>query len=243
MQFVYGNFSFDVNSVSIAGFTSSFVRSPTGRTHLLRKSMAIKGRIVRGSMSQIESQMAAIQTALSLNGQTAVMLDNNNSPTPFVLDSPSSIGGVMVTQGATNDDVSGSKMVTFLEYTAAFEAEYLWAGLQDVLEFSETLSFSDNNGLPLQVERIPVQGPPIIQNITEQSFYHCTQSGQMRQAGPNPQPPAPAFPGLFRGYDGSRKVTQLPTQAIRGTPISYGCAWNYEFINIEPFGSATPNYR
>lgn len=242
-QFIYGGFVFDANSVAVTGFSSSFIRSPTGRTHLLRKSMSLEGKIIRSSMSAVLFQMSSIQEALSVNGQSAAMLDNSGLRTPWVLDSPSAIGGVIVTRGASNQNVKGAEGVTYLRYTFALEADYRWAGGSDVLSFSESLSFSDNQGLPLQVVRIPANGDPIVQNVTQSSGYHCTQSGSMTQAGPNPQPTSPTFPGLFIGNEGSHQITMLPTKAIRGVPIEYGVSWKYEFFSITPFAGGSPNYR
>lgn len=240
MQFVYGNYAFDPNSVAITSVTNSFVRSDNGRPHLLRKSLALKGKIVRPSTAEIFAVLVNMQQALSINGMSAAMYDNSGAVSPFFLDSSSAIGGVTVSQAISHDEISGAHGTTFLRYKFALEADYLWSGQQDVLSFSETLSFQDNQGLPLQVERIPMTGLPIIQNVTESSFYHATQSGSLTQAGPNPSPMAPIFAGLFRGQDGSNQVTLTSPKTIRGVPIEYGVQWKYEFISISPL-TGTPN--
>lgn len=242
MQFQYGNYSFPIDSVAITGFTSSFVRSQTGRAHLLKKQMSCKGKFIGTSRSDISAQLALAQLAMSINGQPAVMYDDFGNVTPFNIDSASSVGGVIVTQGLSNREVMGAQGITYMWFTFAIEADYLWAGNNDVLSFQETLSFHDNQGLPLQIERVPAVGLPIIQNITQTSFYYATQAGTLTQVGANPQPMPAIFPGLFRGTPDSNSVSLMSPQTVRGTPIAYGIQWKYEYISISPF-FGYPNVR
>lgn len=194
-------------------------------------------------MVDIMNQLQSLQLAYTLDGQSAVMVDNNGLPTDFIVDSSQTVGGVRVTNPVSHNDIRGAQGVTYLYYSFGLTWDVLWSRSGDVLEFEETLSFSDNQGLPLQIERIPVNGPPIIQNISQSSFFYATQSGSMKQSGPNPQPPGPTFPGLFRGTPNSRSVTYLPIKAIRGTAFEYGVAWKYDFISISPFQDGHPNFR
>jgi hypothetical protein len=194
-------------------------------------------------MSDILSQLQTLQAAYAVDGQSAVMYDNSGNPTPFLVDTTQTVGGVRVTNPVSHEMLKGADGVTYLRYTVGLTWDVLWAAPNDVLSFEETLSFSDNQGLPLQVQRVPAFGPPIIQNVTETSFYYATQAGTMSQAGPSPVPPGPTFPGLFVGSDGSHQVTYLPVKTIRGTPYEYGVSWKYEFVSVSPFFGGSPNYR
>ena len=68
MQFFYGSYYHDLNSVAFTGVTNSFIRSQNGRPHLIRKSWSCKGKIVRWSQAEIFNQLTQLQLAYSING-------------------------------------------------------------------------------------------------------------------------------------------------------------------------------
>jgi len=248
MQFVYGNYYHAPNSVYFKSINREWVRSPTGRRHTVRVSWNIGGKLLGPSptsptLPSIYTQLELLQLAYTYDNQSAVLLDNNGNETNFIVDSSQTIGGVIVTNPVSHEEIKGADGVTYLRYSVGLSWEILWASPNDVLEFSESLSFHDNQGLPLQTERYPLNASPIIQNVSGGSLFYATQAGQMRQAWPNPQAPAPTYPGLFRGTPDSRQYEQLPTIAIRGAPISYGCRWSFSYVSVFPFTSGQPNFR
>ena len=242
MQFFYGSYYHDLNSVAFTGVTNSFIRSQSGRPHLIRKSWSCKGKIVRRSQAEIFNQLLQLQLAYSINGQSAGLLDNSGQFTPFMLDSSTALGGVIVAEPISHDEISGAHGTTFLRYKFALQADYLWSGPTDVLSFAESVSFTNNDGGPIQVERIPATGRPILQNVTETSFYYATQSGSLSQSGPNPQPMNPIWPDLQRRQNGSAQVTLTAPKTLRGIPIEYGIQWKYDFISVDPI-MGEPNVR
>ena len=229
MQFFYGSYYHDLNSVAFTGVTNSFIRSQNGRPHLIRKSWSCKGKIVRWSQAEIFNQLTQLQLAYSINGQSAGLLDNSGQLTPFLLDSSTALGGVIVAEPISHDEISGAHGTTFLRYKFALQADYLWSGPTDVLSFAESVSFTNNDGGPIQVERIPATGRPILQNVTETSFYYATQSGSLSQSGPNPQPMNPdriRHPVEIRFYLGRSDYggTECEVTSPKGTKVnSQGC--------------------
>jgi hypothetical protein len=243
MQFQYGTYFHTPNSVFFKGIQREFVRGKTQRIHLARTHWNLEGKLLGTSMTDIMNQLENLQAAYAVDGEDAVMLDNFGAPTNFIVDTNQTVGGVRVTNPVSHEVLSGAHGVTYLRYSVGLTWDILWSANTDVLEFSETLAFTDNQGLPLQIERIPANGLPIIQNITQSSFFYATQSGSMKQSGPNPNPPGPTFPGLFRGTPDSHYVSPTAIQAIRGVPYEYGINWKYEFISISPFIGGSPNFR
>jgi hypothetical protein len=242
MQFVYGGYSHDVNSVAFTSVQRQYIDSPNGKHKIFRVNWGLKGKIIRPGQSQVFGVLSSLQNAYSIGGHSAAMLDNNGGPTLFTMDSPSSIGGVLITNPVSHEEISGAHGTTFLKYTFGLQADYFVDGTHNdtVLSFTETIAFSDIGGGPIQVERVPATGYPIIQNVTEHSFFHATQSGSLTQLGPNPFPMAPIWPNLLRGQDGASQVTLTSPQMTRGIATEYGIQWSYQFVSAHPIAGA-PN--
>jgi len=231
MQFYYGSFTFDDNSVNYASINRTFTRGQTQRLHLLHVNWQMRGKIVRNLQSDIWAEYTAIQNALYVDGSNAGF-----NGTPFQLGGQNALGGCRVTNPVSHEGLAGAEGITYLRYTFGLEADFLWSKAQDVLNFNEQISFTDNLGLPIYVERIPAIGLPLLQQVTQASWYKATQSGILEQSGPNPTPMAPIF-GLnllqTSGNAASNVVTRSPT-TIKGYPIKYGITWSYNFISATP---------
>lgn len=173
-----------------------------------------------------------MQLAYSVGGQDFIFVDNFGNQTVWTLDSPSSIGGVQVTKPVSYGECRGAEGTTYLYATFGLSAEYLVAN-GTIMEFSERVSFEDNQGLPIQVEKMPINAPVFVQNVTQGSFYYATQSGELWSSVQNPQPMAPLF-NQFRQVPGSNKVTLINPKAIRGNPYRWGVQWSYSYISNSP---------
>ena len=100
--------------------------------------------------------------------------------------------------------------------------------------FRETVSFRHRFGLPLTVERVPWVGQPIIQRISQASFFYATQSGELWSQSANPQPMDMLAPGLLRGTPDAIKINQMNPKTIRGVPYLYGVSWSYDYVSNYP---------
>jgi hypothetical protein len=207
----------------------------------MRTEWDLKGKIIRSTQAEIFSVLTTMKSAYSVDGFTATMLDNNGNPTTFYLDNNLAVGGVRVSKPISHGEISGAHGTTYLKYEFGLMADYLSNPGGD-LTFQESVSFNDIDGGPIQVERIPAQGSPILQNVSERSWYYATQQGQLTQQGPGLAPMQPLFPGLLRRTPGSRVITYLPVKTIKGVPIEYGISWKYEFISTDPM-TGRPNVK
>lgn len=241
MFFQYGSYQHDVNSVSFNSIQRNYVDGQTGRHNLLRVNWSLKGKIIRPSMSEIMDQLTILQQTYSIGGQSAGMYDNNGLLIPAMsLDNSVAIGGVLVTNPISHEAIRGAEGTTYLYYTFGLQAEFI--GPPNLLSFQESVSFNDINGGPLQIERVPVQGSPILQNITETSWYRATQSGSLTQNTANPLPMPMLFPGNLRGQDGAKTITFTPVKTIRGVPMEWGIQWKYDYISTTVL-AGLPNIR
>lgn len=240
-QFRYGNYLHDLKSVAFNRVSRTLQRGENGRANLLRTEWSLRGKIIRSTEAEILAQLVLLKAAYAFDGYTATMLDNNGNPTTFTLDNNLAVGGVRVSQPISHGDISGAQGATFLKYEFGLVADYL-ATPGGYLSFSEMVMFDDIGGGPIQVERIPAQGPPMLQNVTEQSWYYASQMGSLTQQAANVAPMAPLFPGNLRQIPGSRQVRYRPVKTLKGVPIEYGCDWRYDFISTSPL-VGRPNVR
>lgn len=235
MQFFYGGYFHDANSVAFESATRTMRRSQNQTAHILHVAWRMKGKIV-GTPSTIWSTINLMRLAYSKDGLSAGMLDNSGNLTPFTINSALTLGGVRVVSPISHGAVEGAEGATYLRYTFALEADFAYAFAEDILSWGETLSFANNNGGPIYIERIPARGRPILQQVTETSWFYATQQGFMTQSGPNPQPGRMVFdPSYIRTGNGNgQQVTYAAPRTIRNVPIEYGVNWRYEFISPDP---------
>lgn len=232
MQLVYGGYYHDVNSVSITSWNRSYVLSESQWPKFLKVAAAFKARLVGQNLF---SRACVMQAAYLTNGQTMTMYDNVNNLVPiWSIDSSMTVGGTVVTSPVSFNDIQGAQGATYLICTFAVEALFPLETNSQILSFQETVTFDNIDGGPIQVERIPATGAPILQNVTEQSFYFATQEGSLTQGLPNPTPMQPLWPSLQRRQPGANKWTQISPKTVRGVAHEYGVKWSYQFVSTSP---------
>lgn len=238
MQLVYGGYQHDVNSVSITSWNRSYVLSESQWPKFLKVTAAFKARLVGQDLFR---RAYAMQTAYMTNGLNMTMYDNSSNLVPiWSIDSSTTVGGTIVTSPVSFSDVQGAQGATYLICTFAIEALFPLESNGQILSFQETVTFDNIDGGPIQVERIPATGTPILQNVTERSFYFATQEGSLTQGLPNPLPMQPLWPSLLRRQPGASKWTLTSPKTVRGVPHEYGVKWSYQFVSTTPIIGA-PN--
>lgn len=235
MQFFYGNYLHADRSVKFKNITKHYTLGQNQRTHILRVDWALEGKLVTTNPGNpqvdLMNQLGVLINAYSVNGLSAGF-----PSTPWILDSSQAIGGVLVTQPISHGEIKGAEGVTYLYYTFGLQADFPYASPGQTLAFSESLGFRNINGSPLTVKRIPAFGPPIIQQITSQSWYYVTQQGSITTAFANPQPIQETFDLAFidtSREDASTVVYNAPVMQ-RGIAVSYTTSWKYEYVSATP---------
>ncbi len=230
--FTYGGFQFDPGSVSFSSIDNSYIVGQTGRPHMIRRKWNLKGKLVNNSsQSALMSSMTNI-----INAFTFQNLSAGFQGTPFYFDNSVSLGGVLVTQMPSFSDLKGAQGVTYIPFSFALQTDEAWASRGTILEFKEQVSFSDNGGNPMTVERLPQNAPPIIQTVSYGSWYYCTQQGSVKTAFSAPNPIPPLFPGFLRTSTGNAsQITRENRNLQRGTVLDGKVSWKYDFISAQPF--------
>lgn len=231
-QAFYGGYAHAVNSVHPTHWNRSIIYGPTGWPEKLRIDVEWRAKVIGVNMFDCMSQVYNMQLAYSVGGQSFVFVDNFGNQTAWTLDTSTALGGVQVTKPVSYGECKGAEGTTYLYATFALSAEYVVAN-GHIMEFHEEVSFDDNQGLPIQVEKMPVNAPPFVQNVTAGSFFYATQSGELWSNQQWPQPMQPLF-SQFRQVPGSHKVSVKNPKTVRGTPYRYGVSWSYQYIDTAP---------
>jgi hypothetical protein len=228
----YGGYIHANNSLHPTRWERSIVYGSTGWPELLRIDTEWKAKLIDSTMAGCMAQAYQMQLAYSVGGQSFIFFDNFGNQTVWTLDSPSSIGGVQVTKPVTYGECKGAEGTTFLYATFGLSAEYLVTN-GNLIEFSEQVSFEDNQGLPIQVEKMPLNAPVFVQNVTAGSFFYATQSGELWSPNQNPQPMQPSS-GQFKQVPGSRRIFRKNPKIVRGNAYLYHVGWSYMFRSDGP---------
>lgn len=236
--FFYGAYTHTANSVAVKNITKSFMMSPFGKTHILRHSWTIEGKLIIGD-GAIEAQLEGLQVAYSVHGRSFGFIGRP----ALQIDSTATLGGTIVTGPVNHEEMKGSHGVNYLKYTVGLQADFPYVVQGTVLDFNENISFVNHGGGPVYVERLPAVGPPIFQQVTESSWYYATQSGSITTAFSNPQPMAPIWPQFVRtvGPGGLNVVYNSPKMQ-RGIALSYTTTWRYDYASPFPL-EAYPNIQ
>jgi hypothetical protein len=239
----YGSYQHDQDEVGLEDVQREIVYSDRGYPQKLQETWTLKGRKRADTQALILAALSALRAAYSVNGHNAVLLDNDGAETLFKLDTNRAQGGVRVLTPVAHSGLINAQLSTYCDYRIVLQADFLIRGAVPMLKFEESLTFSDIRGGPITVEIMPAVGEGVIQAVTEKSFYHATQSGNLTSLQRDPQPPNPIWPDKLRGQIGTRDITRSSPPVSAGEPVQYAVAWNYQFVSKSPLiGSpTTPN--
>lgn len=244
-RFQYGAWQAQQDSVSFNTIQQILIPAANGKPTLRRITWDIRGKIVHENNANPQSDvMGKVQEASAAFNRN--YQDVGFPGTPFFFQNASTFGGVVVIKPFSFNDVKGADGVTYFNWSAAIEAHYKFSEFTEgtVLDFRETTSFSNNGGFPIYAERLPVNGSPILQQVSSGSWYYGTQQGTIEVSGGlNAEPLPPLFPGALRYSTGKPRTFEYQSpKMLRGQPVSCVTTWAYEYISSVPF-FASPNVR
>jgi hypothetical protein len=235
MQFFYGAYVHQNNEVFFSSINRTMRRGQTQRAWILNVNWQLEGKLI-GEQDVMFAQLNEMILAYGTDGYSAGMLANDGSFSPFTINGALALGGTRITSPVSHNTLKGADGATYLKYKIGLEADFAWAAATDPMSFSESITFRNIGGGPMYQERIPINGPPIFQQVSSNSWFYATQQGTYSQSGPNPSPADYIFPAQYlrtSAGDGSQ-VTYSAPKTIQGVPIEYAVSWKYEFISPNP---------
>jgi hypothetical protein len=193
LQAFYGNYAFPAGASMVKAHTRLNVNKG-GQPYSHTDTLELECFLPVNSQSDCTQKLSALEKALAIPFQDLVVKDDSGNPTVLVLRNKGSIGGVLVTMGPDYPEFRGPAYVTEMRIAFTAEAEYPFAGTQNMLlEFEEKLSFS--GGGPIKVYKNAINTLPQLQMPFKFTFYQMIQAG--RALGYRKYPtPSPIYPAL-----------------------------------------------
>jgi hypothetical protein len=210
--------------------------SPRGFRQAVRETWRIVGVLQAADQPGLTAAIAALRAAYNVNGlDLGLYLDDGTTLTDHFLTSSAALGGTRVTRLDFPTGL-GAEYSTFRSYAITVEAEFPDTS-NNLLEFSETLSFAGTGG-PRLVFLETLAGPPQVQIARQQTTCRARQEG--RAVGLLSYPPiaAPIWPAAELA-DQRRIALRAPLR-VAGNLTRFVAEWTYVFESVTPL-AGQPN--
>lgn len=192
----------------------------------------IRGVKQAATTALVGAALQAMINAYSTNGLDLVLYDSDGTTPRHALYSGPSREGVKITD-ISYPEGAGAEYSTFRTYSFRASADYY--GDLGLYSFSESFEFS--GGGPQFVIIPTLYGPPIRQDVRQQTPFRCIQSGSSIGIGGHGAASPPAFPA-DEHIDGRQVRFETPKQGFSMYPLS----WMYVFESVGPLGGVPNAY-
>ncbi len=206
------------------------VFSRRGYRQAVRETWRIVGVLHAADQPGLTSAIAALRSAYNVNGlDLGLYLDDGVTLTDHALVSGNTLGGTRVT-ALEFPTGTGAEYSTFRSYSITVEADFPDT-TQNLLDFSETLSFEGNGG-PRMVFLDTLVGLPQQQIVRQQTTYRARQEG--RAVGQATYPPvAPPIWPAAELPDQRRLILRSPRR-VASNLTEFVAEWTYVFEAVSP---------
>lgn len=235
MLIKYGNFSYPENECELT-ITQKTQRGPFGAAVAIRRTWRIAGRLAGASQAELTTAIQALEAA-QIDGYDLILYtDSGITESAHVLRSAGSIGGVKVEE-VSYPEGRGAEYGTFRNFVTEYTALYA-IGSSGLIDWQETLEFTGGGSVFNFTQTL--QGPPVRNDVCEQTTYRAFQTGSAVAMGTWPNFPPPAFGAYFEHRE--RRIQSRGTPKYNDTgQSSFPINWSYEFESANPFGSGFPS--
>lgn len=173
MRFRYGNYTFENAECLITYNGGQRIYGPRGRATSMLRTWTIEGEIIRSTTAQIESRRREIESNLSIEGGSAALLADDNSPT-YELNSAK---GVRILELAWLQEEHKAHFATSLPFRIRLQGEEIISDGDTLLHYTETITRIGNGG-PREVFVELQNGPPQRQITSVQTPITIIQRGE-----------------------------------------------------------------
>ena len=227
----YGTYSHSDNECTVV-IDVNATYNELGNVSGYVEQWSIQAIVQAATAAAVTTAYEAMRTAYSTNGLDMVLYDSDGSTIRHVMSNNGSRKGLQITQFGYPQG-QGAEGSTFRTVSITARTEYE----RDLGLYSRSERYEFNGG-GSQFALIPTLiGPPIKQQIRQQTPYRCIQSGSAIGLGAYPSFPPPAFPDdehtemRVTAKDSPREI------GPRGNRM-YPISWQYFFESASPmFGS------
>lgn len=203
----------------------------------------IEGQLLASDQSTLSTMIAALESAYSSGGyDLKLLLADGVTASQHQLLTANCNGGTKIVRPVSYPVGVGAEYSTFRSYAISVEGEVgLQAGQNPIVEWRETLAFTGNGG-PRFVVHECRNGPPIMEQVSQQTPVRVAQSGRAVGYSQYPFPPTPIWPGYEQR---DQRQISLGSPELSGNGQNkhfqnYEIMWSYSFLAPVPL-SGFPN--
>lgn len=221
----YGSYTHADNEAEVSIMRAA-VMGERGVRKGTKETWKIRGILQAADASALSTAISALEAAYAVDGGNLSL-----SGTPHSLASNDCYGGTVVTAGPNYPNSKGGEGSTWRTYEIEVSGE-----VQDddwtFDSWTETISFS--GGGPQWVMIPTRKGPPRRQQVSEQTPYRASQSGQCVSRRGYASPPPPLWPQ--HEHTDERNVSRTLPEFKAKDPQNYTTSWSYSFESAAPLG-------
>jgi len=233
MYFKYGDYKHADNTVTLSSFSQVVSYDDRGNKEKVTKTMLLDGVLIESNQADMKTAIKNLETAY-LKDVFVAGLYHDGTPavqSPHTLTRGTSDTGIRVLS-LNYPKGDGAEYATQRTFRISLQTEDTSPeGVAEVelKEFSEQLSFVGDGGSSSIAINV-LDGPPVIQYISQQTHQRITQSGRAVNRYNNyPEPPSPIFPSYVIGP--STSITRISPKFDRSRLTDWGVTWSYTSIH------------
>lgn len=232
MKIRYGNYTHADGEIN-PSLSRALSLNAAGEPYALLHRWTLRGTLLADSVAELTTAIRGLENAYSVNGRDLALLTDSGGSTAHLLKSSQCIGGVRVVDGPNFPTGDRGDYTTYRTYTITLEGEVILNGAEQLLAFSERVSFS--GGGPRIVWHEALEGDPVPQVVAEKTVFRATQQGSTVGYLSYPNPPEPLFPGfLIENPEVQKESPKRTGRGARTTYTEFGISWNYQFASASP---------
>lgn len=205
------------------------------------KTVVLNGFVKGDNQADLKAKINTINSLFAVDGGDLILWHNDGTTvSSHVLQSATSLTGVMIESGPSFQNGSGPEYATERTYTVTLSAKYPVTDLDPYLAFSESLRIVGTGG-PRRVGVELLTGLPQIQIVNQRTLMYATQAGAA--VGYSGYPPYPGPIPVLAPYEQFDKRSETPQspQWMGNAFRNYGISWAYEYMATN-LPAALPNF-
>lgn len=222
----YGSYQHADGEVDIS-VSKNAVMTARGTVEKVVEQWKISGILRDSTSAGLSTQALALETAYATNGLDLCLFHSVGVASHLHMNPAVATGGIRVLNFNFPKGADKGEFANARHYEITVEAIY--PNLNDgLLQFQETITFNGTGG-PRYAYIEVLNGPPVRQQVCEQTLCHMTQSGHAVGLFTYPAVPQPLWP--FYEDEPARQISRSGGQ-LQGTFFSgYGVQWSYQFTS------------
>lgn len=242
MYLQYGSYTHALGEARVTIMREA-LKNAAGDYYAQLERWDIDGRLTAADASALSTAITALEAAYASGGyDLKLLLPDGVTASSHQLLTANCEGGTKIAKPVSYPVGAGAEYSTFRTYSLSVEGEIpLAVGQNPIVEWRETLAFTGNGG-PRFVVIECRNGPPQVQQVSQQTPARCIQSGRAVGYQQYPFPPSPIWP-VYEQRDLRQINLTSPETSGSGagrTYQNYEISWSYSFLAPVPL-SGFPN--